>query len=42
MNDHAEFLLRYGYLLLFGSVFIEQMGAPIPAAPMPGGVWGIR
>src|SRR5436309_2109889 len=34
MTDHAEFLLRYGYLLLFGSVFIEQMGAPIPAAPI--------
>jgi membrane protein DedA with SNARE-associated domain len=34
MTDHAEFLLRYGYLLLFGSVFIDQMGAPIPAAPI--------
>ena len=30
----TEFLLRYGYLLLFANVFAEQMGLPIPATPV--------
>jgi len=34
MTDHAEFLLRYGTLLLFGSIFIEGIGLPVPAAPI--------
>jgi membrane protein DedA with SNARE-associated domain len=29
-----DLLLRYGYLVLFLSVFAEQVGLPIPAAPM--------
>jgi membrane protein DedA with SNARE-associated domain len=31
---HLQFLLRFGYLLLFGWVFFEQMGLPIPSMPM--------
>ena len=34
MTDHAEFLLRHGYLLLFSSIFIEGVGMPLPAAPI--------
>jgi membrane protein DedA with SNARE-associated domain len=34
MTSHLTFLLRYGYLLLFGWVFIEQMGLPIPSIPV--------
>jgi membrane protein DedA with SNARE-associated domain len=34
MTGHLQFLLRYGYLLLFGWVFVEQMGLPIPSIPV--------
>ena len=34
MNYHAQFLLRYGYLLLFGWVFAEQLGMPVPSIPI--------
>ncbi len=34
MHGIPEFLIRYGYLLLFGVVLAEQLGLPIPAAPM--------
>ena len=34
MTELIQFLLRHGYLVLFGAVFIEQMGIPIPAAPI--------
>src|SRR5229473_7555760 len=33
MNETLEFLARYGTLALFGIVFIEQLGAPLPAPP---------
>jgi membrane protein DedA with SNARE-associated domain/rhodanese-related sulfurtransferase len=34
MSGIVEFLLRYGYLLLFGWVLAEQLGLPLPAAPL--------
>jgi membrane protein DedA with SNARE-associated domain len=29
-----EFLLRHGYLLLFAITLVEQLGAPLPSAPL--------
>ena len=34
MNDALAFLIRHGPLVLFIGVFIEQVGLPIPAAPL--------
>jgi membrane protein DedA with SNARE-associated domain len=34
MTEHAEFLLRHGYVLLFASVFLDQIGLPVPATPI--------
>src|SRR5580704_15546364 len=34
MNHSLEFLIHYGYLVLFGWVFAEQIGIPIPAIPV--------
>ncbi len=34
MTEHLQIVLRYGYLLLFGWVFFEQMGLPIPSMPL--------
>ena len=34
MMDALQFLLRHGYAVVFGFVFIEQLGAPIPALPI--------
>src|SRR5262245_38232975 len=34
LEQAAEFLIRHGYALLFGWVLVEQMGLPIPAAPL--------
>lgn len=34
MNELLGFLSRYGYWLILGSVFIEQMGLPLPAVPI--------
>ena len=34
MNGTLEFLSTYGYAALFGSVLAEQLGAPVPAAPV--------
>ena len=34
MNETFEFLLRHGYAVLFGFVFAEQLGLPIPAIPV--------
>src|SRR5258706_10412963 len=34
MNDLVEVLVRYGYLVVFGWVFAEQIGLPIPAMPV--------
>jgi membrane protein DedA with SNARE-associated domain len=34
MNDLLDILVRYGYLAVFGWVFAEQIGLPIPAMPV--------
>lgn len=34
MNEATEFLVRHGYLLLFGMVLAEQVGLPLPAIPL--------
>src|SRR5437867_8757752 len=34
MNETSQFLTRYGLPLVFASVFVEQMGLPIPAVPL--------
>lgn len=33
MHSIMEFLIKYGYMLLFGTVLAEQIGLPVPAAP---------
>jgi membrane protein DedA with SNARE-associated domain len=33
MHKLANYLLRYGLAVVFGNVFLEQIGAPIPALP---------
>ena len=33
--EHAgDFLIRHGYVVLFGWVLLEQMGLPIPSVPL--------
>lgn len=34
MSGIVEFLVRYGYLLLFAWVLVEQLGLPLPSAPL--------
>jgi membrane protein DedA with SNARE-associated domain/rhodanese-related sulfurtransferase len=34
MTHSVEFLIRYGYVLIFGWVFAEQIGIPVPAIPV--------
>jgi membrane protein DedA with SNARE-associated domain len=34
MNSSLEFLVRHGYVLLLGWVFVEQIGLPIPSVPL--------
>src|SRR5215510_2433851 len=34
LEQAADFLIRHGYVLLFGWVLLEQMGLPIPAVPL--------
>jgi len=34
MNETIQFLIRHGYTVLFFWVFFEQLGLPIPAAPL--------
>jgi membrane protein DedA with SNARE-associated domain len=34
LEQAADFLIRHGYALLFGWVLLEQLGLPIPAAPL--------
>lgn len=34
MNAQLEFLSRYGYALVFGSVLAEQLGLPLPSLPV--------
>jgi membrane protein DedA with SNARE-associated domain/rhodanese-related sulfurtransferase len=44
MNEVLTFMARYGLLLLFVVVFIEQLGAPLPSPPFllaAGGLAGI-
>ena len=33
MSEALEFLIRYGAIVLFAAVFLEQIGVPLPAAP---------
>ncbi len=34
MTDLIQFVLRHGYAVLFGAVFVEQIGIPVPSAPV--------
>src|SRR5512143_2336981 len=34
MNEVIQFVLRHGYAVLFIGVLAEQIGAPVPAAPL--------
>jgi membrane protein DedA with SNARE-associated domain len=34
LEQAADFLIRHGYIVLFGWVLLEQLGLPIPAAPL--------
>jgi membrane protein DedA with SNARE-associated domain len=34
LEQAADFLIRHGYAVLFGWVLLEQMGLPVPAAPL--------
>ena len=34
MHSALEFLIHYGYFVLFGWVFAEQVGIPVPAMPL--------
>src|SRR5216684_3046436 len=38
MNEVLQFLIRHGYAILFGVVFLEQAGLPIAAVPVLLGV----
>jgi membrane protein DedA with SNARE-associated domain/rhodanese-related sulfurtransferase len=34
MSHSLEFLIHYGYILIFGWVFVEQIGIPLPSIPV--------
>ena len=34
MTETLQFVVRHGYLLVFGWVFVEQAGLPVPSAPL--------
>lgn len=34
MHSTLEFLIRHGYLVLLGWVFVEQLGLPVPSLPV--------
>lgn len=34
MHEIFDFLLRHGYMLILGWVFVEQVGVPIPSMPL--------
>ncbi|HWX38853.1 MAG TPA: DedA family protein/thiosulfate sulfurtransferase GlpE [Candidatus Sulfotelmatobacter sp.] len=34
MGETLQFVLRHGYMLVFGWVFAEQAGLPVPSAPL--------
>src|ERR1043166_6471249 len=33
MTETIQFLIKHGLPLIFGAVFLEQMGLPLPASP---------
>ena len=33
MGDTLQFLVKHGYLVLFGSVLAQQLGVPLPSTP---------
>jgi membrane protein DedA with SNARE-associated domain len=34
MEEFTRFLVAYGYLLIAGWVFLDQLGVPVPAVPV--------
>jgi len=34
MSNLLPFLLKYGYVVIFGAAFLEQIGLPLPAVPL--------
>src|SRR5215831_12328887 len=34
MSDLLQFLLKYGYIVIFAAAFAEQIGLPLPAVPL--------
>src|SRR5262249_51955470 len=34
MPDLLQFLLNYGYIVVFAAAFAEQIGLPVPAVPL--------
>ena len=34
MSDLLQFVLKHGYLVVFGTAFAEQLGLPLPAVPL--------
>jgi membrane protein DedA with SNARE-associated domain len=34
VSNLLQFLLKYGYIVVFGAAFLEQMGFPLPAVPL--------
>ena len=34
MSDLLQFLIRHGYVILFGVVFVEQAGLPVASVPV--------
>jgi membrane protein DedA with SNARE-associated domain/rhodanese-related sulfurtransferase len=34
MTELLQFLLKHGYMVVFGAAFAEQMGLPLPAVPL--------
>src|SRR5215470_3870785 len=34
MFDLLQFVLKYGYVVIFGTTFAEQIGLPLPALPL--------
>lgn len=34
MSETLEFVVRHGVAVLFGAVFVEELGVPLPAAPL--------
>src|SRR5262249_46530607 len=34
MSDHQEFLAHYGHASLFASIFVAELGLPVPSVPL--------